>query len=743
MSSFVSELKRRNVLRVAAAYALVAWIIIEAGSVLLPTFGASDTTFQIYVVIVLLGFLVSLLFAWVFEITPDGVKLDKDVHEHERDTTGTRGLTNYVIIGLLVIALGVSMTFNLTGIRGAQDPSAAEIMMDRRSIAILPFSSRGASPDNELFADGVHDDLLTKLANIGFLKVISRTSVMEYRDTTKNLRDVGEDLGVDTLLEGSVQHVGDNVRINVQLIDAGTDEHLWARIYDRQLTTDNLFGVQSELSGQIAAALHTTLMPDEQLVAASVPTENLRAYSLYQSGRDNLYLRRLETLQEARSQFDEALALDPEYAEAWVALAESMILLQVNHQAVPREEAFASAEQYLEKGLALDPDLSDGYATLGLLKSQVWFETRLGTENLEAEAAFEQALALNPNNVRAYMWFANLRDAEQRADEAIGYYHRSMQLDPLGRIPYVNLPTLYAQRGENEYAIRLWLDAIEIHPDWPMPYQYMTRHLAGMGRLDEAIAWQRLGMEKSTEFERVGNLSAGIYAEFGDLERARALLADLPEDHPIAALAPVFRLMFDADFDAANELISSFAEAESQLPIYFHRIASDIALLAGDLGNARKHLFVQNPVLQLDSELEINRFTVRDVVKLAYILGQEGDTRRSRELLTAALPVVQALPRLGIVGQGVRDAQIYALLGQPDDALAALSQAIDEGYRSSALPDQWLLSYDPYFASLKDDGRFIAIIDRLESLNAVMYQRVLDAEDSGEWSALTALAGAS
>ena len=743
MPSFVSELRRRNVLRVAAAYALVAWIIIEAGSVLLPTFGASDTTFQIYVILVLAGFVVSLILAWIFEVTPDGVKLDKDVDRSVETPADKKVVTNYAIIGLLAVALLVSITFNVTDIRDDAEPTAAEIMANRASIAVLPFASRSAAATNSLFADGVHDDLLTKLANIGSLRVISRTSVMEYRDTTKNLRQVGDELGVDTLLEGTVQHVGTTVRINVQLIDAETDEHLWARIYDRELTEQNLFKVQSEVSGEIAAALHTTLIPAEQIEAVDVPTENLRAYSLYTSARDDIYLRRLETLQSAKTQLEEALELDPDYAEARVALAETIILLSINHQAIPNEEAFAQGGRLLEEAIELNPDLSDAYATLGLLKTSTWSLTRLGTENLEAEAAFEQALALNPNNARAYMWFAVLRDAEQRTDEAIGYYHRSMQLDPLGRVPYNNLPSMYAQRGENEYAIRLWLDAIEIHPDWPVPYNLMTIQLASMGRLDEAMAWFQLTMEKSTSSEQIGNLGVGLYAQFGDYERARNMLETQSPDHPLAALRDAFLRLLDQDFAGAHTLLSDLLDNENDLPPFIYGVASDVALLAGDLEAARRYMYVANPVMRLDTEIESNRFTIRDIVKLAHIEKTEGNVQRSTELLNAALPVVQSLPRLGVFGQGIREAQIYAILGQKEDAFNALRAAIDEGYRTSVISDQWTLPFDPYLAVLRDDPRFGDLLAELEELNDQMYERVLEAEASGDWQVLLDMAGAS
>ena len=365
----------------------------------------------------------------------------------------------------------------------------------------------------------------------------------------------------------------------------------------------------------------------------------------------------------------------------------------------------------------------------------------IGTENLEAEAAFEQALSLNPSNAQAYMWFANLRDAENRTDEAIGYYHRSMQLDPLGRVPYNNLPTLYAQRGENEYALRLWLQAIDIHPDWPLLYELISVQLAGMGRLDEAVAWEQLFVQYSADAERVPNVSIGLYAEFGDMDRAKAMLASLPPASPLAPLAEAYRLILDGDYAAANRYLVDSIEGNDRFPQAGYDIASDIALVAGDLVHAREFLLVKTPVLQLDTELEIDRFTVGDVVKLAYIEKMQGNAGRSNELLNASLPVVQGLPRLGVFGQGVRDAEIYALLGRTEDALAAIREAIDAGFRTTTVVDTWLLGMDPYFATIRDDKRFLALLDKLDELNAVMYQRVLDAEASGDWQALRDIAG--
>ena len=740
MSSLLSELRRRSVLRVAAAYGLAAWIVIEAGSVLLPTFGAKESTFQTYVIIVLVGFMVALVCAWVFEITPEGVKLDRDVDRTVSDTRPGHAF-NYTIIGLLIVALAVSITFNVTGIRGAIQSAPAEPAALRRSIAVLPFTSLSIDPDNALFVDGMHDDLLTKLANIGGLKVISRTSVLAYRNTSKNLRQIGQELGVDTLLEGTVQRVADNVRINVQLIDAQTDEHLWAQTYDRQLTMQNIFSIQSEISEAISGALRATLMPRAQDRIEIIPTDDLRAYSLYVSGRDNLYLRRLETLQQARRQFEQAIEIDPDYADAYAALAESVIVLHSNHNALSREEANELARTNLDEAFRLNPELADAYATEGLLQTGLWSQTRVGLENLEAEKAFEYAISLNPNHARAYMWFALLRDTEQRYEDSIALYHRSMQLDPLARIPYSNLPALYAQQDQNEVALKLWLDAIEIHPEWPIPHQYIALHLRGMGRLDEAYAWSMAARELSTDSTINANIGIGIFLQFGDVDKARNLLAAMPADRPLAAFKDGFNLLIDGDYSGALAFFRQNIDTNEAAPPYLFDIGSDIALRAGDLETARDYVLRGTPILNNDSNLQIDRFTVRQIVKLAFVYQRTGNVIRGNEMLHATLPVVQALPRLGMYGQGIRDVQILALLGRKEDALSALRAAVTAGYRSSIPYNNWLLEDDPFLDSIRDDSRFADIISELESLNGIMRSRIIEAEETGDWAPLRAIAG--
>jgi len=367
MDSFLNELKRRNVLRLAAAYALVAWILIEAGSVLLPTFGVPEWFFRAYVLTIFGGFFAALILAWVFEVTPEGVKFDHQV-DHSRTASRRHGKFNMMIIALLAIALGVSITFNVTGVRDQPESQIVVASDLAPSIAVLPFTSRSTDPENQFFADGIHDDLLTRLADIDSLRVISRTSVNEYRDTTKNLRDIGTELGVNTIVEGAVQRSGDRVRITVQLIDAATDEHLWAKSYDSTLTMHNVFDIQSKISNQIALALRAAMTPEEEIRLAVMPTSSIEALSYYTAARDNLYKRRFDTLQDARRQFERAIDIDPDYAQAHTGLAETILVTLSNHQSIDPAEAFEIAGQAIERALEIDDQLAEAYAVKGLLE---------------------------------------------------------------------------------------------------------------------------------------------------------------------------------------------------------------------------------------------------------------------------------------------------------------------------------------------------------------------------------------
>ena len=283
--SFFAELKRRNVFKVAAAYIIVGWLIMQAGEVMSPALHLPEWVNSTLAFFLILGFPVALVFAWAFEMTPDGLKKEKEVDRSQSITPVTGQKLNQTIIALMAVALTyfaydkfIATPQSSQKLAQAPDKSETIVMVDgsqfqkpnKKSIAVIPFQNRSANEENaEFFSDGVHDELLTNLSKIGDLKVISRTSVMSYRDTTKNIQQIATELGVANILEGGVQRAGDTVRINVQLIDAASDEHIWAEIYDRQLSAENIFAIQTEIARAIANALEATLSPREQELLAT------------------------------------------------------------------------------------------------------------------------------------------------------------------------------------------------------------------------------------------------------------------------------------------------------------------------------------------------------------------------------------------------------------------------------------------------------------------------------------------
>jgi TolB-like protein/Flp pilus assembly protein TadD len=734
MDSFFSELRRRNVLRLAATYALAAWILIEAGSVLLPTFGVPEWFFRVYVLVILAGFVVSLVLAWVFELTPDGVRLDSEV-DRSKQASPKRGKSNAIIIALLVLALGVSITFNVTGLRNQGVSEESIALTEPSSIAVLPFSNRSPDPENQFFADGIHDDLLTRLAGIDSLRVISRTSVNEYRDTTKNLREIGTELDVTTIVEGAVQRSGNQVRITVQLIDAATDEHLWADSYDRELTTQNLFAIQSEISTQIANALRAALTPEEEVRLAVMPTKSIEALSYYTAGRNNLYLRRFDTLQEARRQFNQAIEIDPDYAQAYAGLAETILVTLTNHRSIEPSEAYELASRAIDKALQLDDQLAEAHAVDGLLKYSQWISTRIGDGNMEAAESFQRAIELNPNLSNSYVWFSTLRESEGDYETAAELLNKAMHVDPLGRIPYVNLPGFYDMQGKPEKALHLLLKAMEIFPDWATPYQYMANHLMSLGRLDEAVAWTYLG-RTLTDDPMTKSTVMGAFIEFGDLDKITEFSEQFPADHPMYQMGEGFMRFTNSDYVgaiAALEYLQLNTEIETK---YAYPLMSMSALMLRDFDKGKEFLLRANPLLTSDTTDNVDQQNYRSAILLAYAYQQTGDARRAERLLAEAERIVSRMHRIGIGGHGISDVHILALRGRNEAALAGLRDAIDEGFVSLMSYEMWTLDQDPMIDSLREDERFKAMKRELNRKIEAMRNNVERADESGDWSHL-------
>ena len=323
--ALLGEMRRRNIFKVSLAYAIVSWLIVQVADVLLPTFNAPQWIMQVLVIVLVLMFPIAVLLSWAYELTPEGFKPTADVDRTQSITFRTGKKLNHIVIFLLSLSVLFLVLDNYVFREEVMpDPDVAY----RQTVAVVPFQNRSAAEENaEFLADGIHDELLTRLAQISELRVISRTSVMEYRDTTKNLVQIGEELGAGSILEGGVQRAGNDIRVNVQLIDARTDDHIWADSFDRELNAENVFAIQSEIAAAIADALEANLSDFEQERLEVVPTLSLDALERYFAGRRLLGERTADSLRQAIVELEAAVARDPEFASAWAGIAEAWLEL--------------------------------------------------------------------------------------------------------------------------------------------------------------------------------------------------------------------------------------------------------------------------------------------------------------------------------------------------------------------------------------------------------------------------------
>src|SRR5436853_76491 len=322
--SFFAELKRRNVYKVAVAYAVVAWLLLQAASIFLPAFDAPPWVMKIFIIVIIFGFPVALILSWAFEITPEGIKLESEIEPSKSVTRRTGRKIVAVTIALAVVAAGL---FVYQLVRSKSDTLGAPItaVIANKSIAVLPFDNLSRDPDNAYFCEGVQDEILTRLAKVADLKVISRTSTQHFKSTPENLPQIAKQLGVAHILEGSVQKASDQVRVNVQLINALTDAHLWADTYDRKLT--DIFAVESEIAKTIAETLQARLSGSEKSSIVKTPTVNPEAYELYLKGRFFWNKRTAADLRKAIEYLNQAISMDPSYALAYAGLADSYVIL--------------------------------------------------------------------------------------------------------------------------------------------------------------------------------------------------------------------------------------------------------------------------------------------------------------------------------------------------------------------------------------------------------------------------------
>ncbi len=460
--NFFAELKRRNVYKVAVAYAVVGWLIIQVSSTLLPTFHAPEWVVQTLVVLVALGFPVALVIAWAFELTPEGINRTEDAVAVKRPKH--RAWLYVVVLGA-VLSIGLFLLGRYTGrtIVSASHPEEAGSSIPQKSIAVLPFENLSDDKNAAYFAEGIQDEILTKLASIAELKVISRTSTAKYKSKPEDLKTVSQQLGVATVLEGSVQKAGAKVRVNVQFIDARTDSHLWAKTYDRDLA--DVFAIQTEVAQEIVDSLQAKLSPAEANTVATAPTENTEAYDFFLKGefeeREAESSLKPEVYDQAAVWYRRAIALDPKFALAIARLVNSR--MQRHWFVEPLwETELDEVRKTAQDAVKLAPALAEAHVSLGIV--YYYFGHR---QYDEALSAFRRAIELQPNNARALEYSGYVHRRQGRWQECLSELAKAEEQDPREAGLPGNFGTTYTELRMWKEAERSGARALALNPHTP------------------------------------------------------------------------------------------------------------------------------------------------------------------------------------------------------------------------------------------------------------------------------------
>src|SRR5216117_2428238 len=514
---FVSELRRRNVYKVAVAYAVVAWLLVQVATQVFPFFEIPNWAVRLVVLAIVIGFPIALVIAWAFELTPEGLKRTEDVDLAVAAQQPKKRTWIFVVIIGALLSIGLFFL----GRYSAGNTTASPAGISNKSIAVLPFDNLSRDPDNPYFCEGVQDEILTRLAKVADLKVISRTSTQHFKSAPENLRDIAKQLGVTNILEGSVQKAADQVRVNVQLINAMTDAHVWADTYDRKLT--DIFAVESEIAKTIAETLQARLTGSEKSSIAKTPTVNPEAYELYLKGRFFWNKRTGDDLRKSIEYLEQAIAKDPGYALAYAALADSYGILRFYGAASP-SESFPQAEAAARKALELDDTLAEAHTSLGQVL--LFYDLDFAGSTME----FERAISLDPNYATAHHWYGGGGPllALGQFDRAIKEGKRAVELDPLSLINNADLGWLYFNARRYNEAEAQARKTLEMDSHFYLAHYYLGEVLQFKGQLTEAIAEYKKAAELDDDPFVLG-LLAQAYAKLGQRDEALKMLGQLQE----------------------------------------------------------------------------------------------------------------------------------------------------------------------------------------------------------------------
>ncbi|MFT5141032.1 MAG: TolB-like protein [Rhodothermales bacterium] len=674
--SFFNELKRRNVFRVGIAYGVASWLLLQVADLVFPRIGVEDSVITIMIAVLGIGFIPALAIAWAFEMTPEGLKRESEVDRSGSVAHQAAKKLDYITLAALA---GVVLLVFLN--KQPASPPVSELAeqvvaetasepapeTDRRSVAVLPFDFRSSNPEDEFFAEGMHDDLLTQLAKIGSLKVISRTSVMEYKDTIKKIPEIAKELGVATIVEGGVQRSGSRIRINAQLIDAQTDEHLWAETYNRELTAENLFEIQAEISRSIAKALQATLSPAEEAQIGRVLTSNLEAWESYQRALRLRLSQNVNAIDSGLAEIDHAMDLDPGFAAA-KGLKATLLLQKFwfyDPDPIHRDQAL----DLIEQGRALAPGLPE----LDLAEGFYHYWGYLDYD--KALVALDRASKALPNNSRVFQAIAYANRRQGNWAESVSAFRRAIELSP--------------RDGRN--------------------LGDLADTFSGLGRYTEADRYFEEGNILSPDAHNQTTLWANhIWMSTGDTAAARRFYNLTPYAFAQSAMSYWDVALSDRDFETAKSLVDGWPDHMLNVRVFnvTREVLRGVTLvLAGEAGQGRELLAGEEP--SFEALVQANPKDVNAVATLCRIKGGLGKLDESRRHCNAVLDI---LPQDEFYSWHYF---LYAAMGLADagDGDGAVKVLTDMLARDAS-PSVYPIMQHPSFDGLRERPDYLALIEK-------------------------------
>ncbi len=567
--SLFEELKRRNVFRVSIGYIITAWLLLQVVDLVLENVNSPDWVMQVFMLALAIGFPLAVFFAWAFEMTPEGIKKEKDVDRSQSITSRTGHKLDRSIIIVLVIAL-IWFTWDKFSVTPALPTTATvalpvdsesslepvpEPAVPAKSIAVLPFINMSDDKQNEYFSDGISEELLNVLVRVKGLRVPSRTSSFTFKGSTLKLAEIGKELQVDHILEGSVRKSGGRIRVTAQLIEVNTDTHLWSETYTRQL--DDIFAVQDEIAQAIVSSLKVTLTGNDQAPILTRSTNNVDAYNKYLLGRHLWNKRSSDSLLASVKPLQEAVELDPGYGQAWAALADAYVLIP-EYFAGPRDEYIPLAHAAIAKALTINPESAPALTTSAYIKFMYDYDLP------GAHANFTKAVEIDPGYATARQWHGELLAAEGQLDAALDELRLARRADPLAPIMAHAMGWFLMYSDRREEAFQYFQESLALDPRLPATIRRLAELNLITGHFDAARAGY-LELATVIDFNPATNLAIVDASETPALkDKALAMIAG-DNAMPEGTLTKGFYLMLlDEPELALDSLEKAFAAGDSK-----------------------------------------------------------------------------------------------------------------------------------------------------------------------------------